>query len=341
VPPAARGKAHGAWRLAHSVNCIIRFAPCALRFARPPLQKLLINRGYVMIQEFEFVQPKDLREVLTLLDKHQEQGNARLIAGGTDIVPGFQQEASRFKDIKLLIDIQGLKELKIIEKENNQVIIGAGVTFSELIKHPLIKELYPLLAKAAGSIGSVQIRNRATIAGNFVNNAPCADSVPPLLVYDAEIQIQSSNKNRKVSLENFLLKPYKTQLQPDEIVTRVVLPVPGNDYRGDFYELGRRRGVAISRITLALLLEIQDSVIQEIRISSNAVTPIGKRFKQLEKSATGKKVTTELFRQLAQELGQQVLDITGLRWSTDYKLPVLQQMFYQLLENVCDNKKTG
>jgi len=289
-----------------------------------------------MIQEFEFVQPNDIREALDLL----EHGNARLIAGGTDIVPGFQQEASRFKDIKLLIDIHGLKELKIIEKENNHVIIGAGVTFSELIKHPVINELYPLLAKAAGSLGSAQIRNRATIAGNFVNNAPCADSVPPLLVYDAEIQIQSSNKKRKVSLENFLLEPYKTQLQPDEIVTRVVLTVPGDNYRGDFYKLGRRRGVAISRISLALLLDIQDSVIREIRIASGAVTPIGKRFTQLEKLAYGKKVTHELFQQLAQELGQQVLNITGLRWSTGYKLPVLEQMFYQLLENVYEHKKT-
>jgi xanthine dehydrogenase FAD-binding subunit len=310
----------------------------------------------MMIRKFEFVQPEDLRETVELLDKHQKQGKTRLIAGGTDIVPGFQQEASRFKDIDLLIDIHGLKELKIIKREKNHVIIGAGVTFSQLIKHPLIKELFPLLAKAASSIGSVQIRNRATIAGNFVNNAPCADSVPPLLVYDAEIQIQSSNKKRKVSLEDFLLipsemkptkerhpadrewvggaTPYKTQLQPDEIVTRVILPVPGKDYRGDYYKLGRRRGVAISRISLALLVNIQDSIIQDIRIASGAVTPIGKRFKQLEKLARGKKATTDLFKQLAQELGQQILDITGLRWSTAYKLPVVQQTFYHLLENL-------
>jgi xanthine dehydrogenase FAD-binding subunit len=287
-----------------------------------------------MIQEIDFMQPKDLREAVELLDKYQKQGKARLIAGGTDIIPGFHQEAPRFKDIELLIDIHGLKELKIIERENNHVIIGAGVTFSELTRHPVIKEFYPLLAKAAGSIGSVQIRNRATIAGNFVNNAPCADSVPSLLVYDAEIQIQSSNQKRGVSLEDFLLKPYKTQLRPDEIVTRVVLPVPGNDYRGDFYKLGRRRGVAISRISLALLTDIQNSVIRDLRIASGAVTPIGMRFIQLEKSARGEKVSTDLYKRLAQELGQQILDITGLRWSTDYKLPVVQQMFYQLLESI-------
>jgi xanthine dehydrogenase FAD-binding subunit len=290
-----------------------------------------------MIQKLEFMQPKNLLETVELLGMHQKTGKARLIAGGTDIVPGFHQEASRFKDIKQLIDINSLKELKIIKRENNHVIIGAGVTFSQLINHPLIKELYPLLVKAAGSIGSVQIRNRATIAGNFVNNAPCADSVPPLLVYDAGIQIQSSSKKQEVYLEDFLLKPYKTQLRQDEIVTRVVLPVPGTDYRGDFYKLGRRRGVAISRISLALLVDIKDSVIRDIRIASGAVTPIGKRFKQLEKMTRGNKVTTDLYLQLAQELGQQILDITGLRWSTAYKLPVVQQMFYQLLENVCDN----
>lgn len=287
-----------------------------------------------MIREFEFVRPKDLQETLGFLDKHLEKGNARLIAGGTDIIPGFQQEASRFKGIDLVIDIHGLDELGTIKREKNFVTIGAGVTFSVLSGDPVIKELFPLLAKAAGSIGSVQIRNRATIAGNFVNNAPCADSVAPLLVYDATIHIHSLSKKRKIALENFLIKPYKTQLQPDEIVTRVSLPIPGDNYRGDFYKLGRRRGVAISRISLALLVDIQDSIIRDLRLASGAVTPIGKRFKHLEKLAQGKKLTPGLSKQLAQELGKQILEITGLRWSTDYKLPVVQQMLFQLLENI-------
>jgi CO/xanthine dehydrogenase FAD-binding subunit len=287
-----------------------------------------------MIKQFKFEQPKDLQGALRLLDKYRGY-NARLIAGGTDIVPGFQQESSRFKDIEILIAIHDIKELKLIERKGKHVFIGAGVTFSELTGHPLIKELYPLLVKAAGSIGSVQIRNRATIAGNFVNNAPCADSVAPLLVYEAMIQIQSPYKKRAVSLEDFLLNPYKTQLQPDEIVTRVDLPIIKKGIQGDFFKLGRRRGVAISRISLALLLDIENTFIHELRVASGAVTPIGIRFKQLEQSARGKKATPDLFAQLAQELGQQILDITGLRWSTAYKLPVAQQLFYRLLEDIC------
>lgn len=287
-----------------------------------------------MIPKFDFIQPKNLNDTLALLGKHQ--GNARLIAGGTDIIPGFQQEASRFKNIKALIDIHDLKELKIIERKDDHVMIGAGVTFTELTTHPVIKEIFPLLAKAAGSIGSLQIRNRATIAGNFVNNAPCADSVPSLLVYDAAVRMQSPRGEREIALENFLLKPYKTQLQPDEIVTQIVLPVIKENYRGDFYKLGRRRGVAISRISLAVLIDIdiKKSVIRDIRIASGAVTPIGKRFRQLEEFARGREATSDLFKQVAQELGKQILDVTGLRWSTPHKLPVVQQMFYQLLESL-------
>jgi xanthine dehydrogenase FAD-binding subunit len=293
-----------------------------------------------MIPKFEFIRPKDLQETVELLDRHGEQGHARLIAGGTDIIPGFQQESSRFTDIDMLIDIHGLEELKVVEREEKRVSIGAGVTFSELTGHPLVNELFPLLARAAGSVGSVQIRNRATLAGNFINNAPCADSAAPLLVYDAVLQLRSLHGSREIALADFLIKPYQTQLQPQEIVTRIVLPVPGKNYRGDFYKLGRRRGVAISRITLALLVDMQGSVLRDLRIASGAVTPIAKRFKSLEASARGKVANPELFKQLSRDLGQQVLDITGLRWSTVYKLPVVEQVFYQLLERVCNPRSS-
>jgi len=285
-----------------------------------------------MIPELEFFKPKDIKETLVLLEKYR--GNARVIAGGTDIIPGFQQGLKRFKNIKVLIDIHDLKELGTITREGDQVTIGAGVTFSCLNKNPLINKLFPILSQAAGSIGSVQIRNRAVLAGNFVNNAPCADSVPALLVYNATVCIESLQSKRQLPLEEFLIKPYQTQLEPDELVTQVTIPVLNENYRGDFYKLGRRRGVAISRISVALLLDIQDSIIQDFRVASGAITPIGKRFKSLEESARGKKAGSELFHKLAEELGQQMVDITGVRWSTEYKLPVIQKVFYRLLEDL-------
>ena len=285
-----------------------------------------------MIPELEFYRPKDINESLALLAEHR--GSARLIAGGTDIIPGFQQESKRFMNIKALIDIHGLEELGTITRDGDHVAVGAGVTFSRLNADALINELFPVLAKASGSVGSLQIRNRAVLAGNFVNNAACADSVPALLVYDAVVCIASQRGKREIRLEEFLVKPYQTQLQPDEMVTHVVLPVLDENYRGDFYKLGRRRGVAISRISLAVLLDVRESVIRDIRVASGAVTPIGQRFKVLEESARGKTAGPGLFQQLAKELGEQVVEITGLRWSSAYKLPVIQQVFYRLLESI-------
>jgi len=285
-----------------------------------------------MIPAIAYIRSEKIEEVVSLLA--QNQGESCVIAGGTDLIPGFHQGSSRFQNIKKLIDINQIEELKIIEKDDQKIIIGAGLTFSELEKSSIILDHFPLLAKAASTVGSVQIRNRATIGGNFCNNAPCADSVPPLLVYDAQIRVRSEKHEREIPLQQLLSKPYQTQLKPDELVTQIVLPLRFEDYRSDFYKLGRRRGVAISRITLALLMKIENLTIQDIRIASGAVTPIGVRFPVLEDFARGKQINDDLFKALAQKLGRAILEKTGLRWSTAYKLPVVQQMFYQLLNNV-------
>jgi CO/xanthine dehydrogenase FAD-binding subunit len=292
-----------------------------------------------MIPQLKFIRPQHLEEALDILAQHPQE--ARLLAGGTDIMPGFHQQSARFKDIKMLVDINRLDELRAMEKDGNGYKIGAAATFTNISNHPDIEKIFPVLTKAASSVGSVQVRNRATIGGNFINNAPCADTVPPLLAYGASIAIRSAAKTRQLPLEEFLEKPYKTQLKPGEIVTHILLPLPGENMKGDFYKLGRRRGVAISRISLALLADVRDCIIHDLRIAGGAVTPIGIRFKELEKTAKNRKAETALFKQLAQQMGKQVLDMTGLRWSSPYKLPVVQQAFYQLLEQVCGNPQAG
>ena len=286
-----------------------------------------------MIPEIEYIRPNNLQEALQALSENGE--TARVIAGGTDIIPGFHINSRRFRDIKALVDISTLPEVTAIRQETEGLHIGGAATFTEIVKHPVIREKYPLLADAAAQIGSVQIRNRATIAGNFVNNAPCADSVPPLLVYEAQITVRSVTGERQMPLGDFLVKPYSTQLQPEEIVTDIFLPPIPEGYHGEFYKLGRRRGVAISRITLAVLAKMQQGVIEDIRIASGAVTPIGARFPELEKMARGRPAEPDFLKELAIQLGEQILQRTGLRWSSAYKLPVVQQVFYQLLRRVC------
>lgn len=289
-----------------------------------------------MNPKFNYVAPSSLKSALKILS--DVKANAKILAGGTDIIPGFHIESKRFIDTELLIDIKKIKGLNEIKERKDFVEIGACVTFSQLSENEIIRKYFPLLAKAAESVGSVQIRNRATVVGNFVNNAPCADSVPPLLVYDAKIEIQSLNRKKEISLQKFLIKPYTTALKKNEIVTKIIIPKPDKELRGDFYKLGRRRAVAISRISLAVLMKKKNGLIDEIRIASGAVTPIGTRLYDLEIYAKGKEANSETFKELSIQLGQKVLEITGLRWSSEYKLPVLQQTFYQLLLKVSGNE---
>ncbi len=289
-----------------------------------------------MIPKLKFIRPKNLEEAVAVLGLHKQ--NAAVIAGGTDVVPAYQIDSVRYKDINVLVDIRCLNQLQEIKIEGDRLSIGAASTFTQLSTSPLIKEHVPVLARAALAVGSHQIRNMATVGGNIVNNAPCADSVPALLVHDAELVIRSQWGKRKIRLADFLVKAYTTQLEPGEIITSITLPIFPQGYKGDFYKLGRRRGAAISRISLALLVEVQGGIIRDFRVASGAVTPIGKRFPEIETFAKGKETTPRLFKDLAKQMGKEIMEITGLRWSSPYKLPVVQQAFYQLLERVCGDE---
>jgi xanthine dehydrogenase FAD-binding subunit len=286
--------------------------------------------------EIEFIRPDTLDDVLIQLAKTEYK--KRLIAGGTDIVPGIRQGLARFKHIRGLVDIHHLAELNFIRADKDYLRIGAAVTFSRIAGDEQVRKRASLLADAAIKIGSVQIRNRATIAGNFVNNAPCADSVPPLLVYNARVKLLSRKTQRELLLEEFLQGPYKTVLRADELVSEIIIPLDTHNYHGRFYKLGRRRGVAISRISLALLMQTSGNICRDTRIACGAITPIGMRLHQLETAFISVKLTTDRLKILAHNLAEQILQVSGLRWSTPYKLPVLQQIFYQIM---CDLTRTG
>jgi CO/xanthine dehydrogenase FAD-binding subunit len=284
-----------------------------------------------MIPKHKFIKAENLDEVLKLLNENE---GAKLIAGGTDIIPGFHIESARFKDIKFLIDINRIKDFKLIQLTDDHLSIGASSNFTQIINDPLVNKYFPILVKAVSQIGSHQIRNRATIGGNFINNAPCADSVPALLIYDANLEIRSIDETKEIPLSEFLIKQYQTALNKNEVVTKIKFPLLKENYSGKFYKLGRRRGVAISRISLAVLMRQENGIIEDIRIACGAVTPIGTRFNEIEAMMKSKAADSKLFKEAAQKIGEHILELTGLRWSSIYKLPVVQQKIYQLLEEI-------
>ncbi len=285
-----------------------------------------------MIPELEFSRPESIKETLHLLA--QTDRNSRLLAGGTDIITGIQMNSKRFRNIDLLIDINQIPELKGVKETDDYILIGGNVTFTELMESQIAQKALPLLTKASSMVGNVQIRNRATITGNVINNAPCADAIPALLVYDAIIKIESISKRRKLPLQQFLTGTYKTLIQPDELVTQILIPKEATKLKGAFYKLGRRKSVAISRIALAVLLDVENNRIKEIKIANGAVSNIGERLPELEKWANGKELSDDLFKSLATKMAQKLIDENGLRWSSAYKITVLQQAFFQLFKNL-------
>ncbi len=270
----------------------------------------------------KYYKPKTISEAAQLL---QEFGEAQIIAGGTDSIPGYHHSSRRFQ-ADTLIDIGAIAELREMISNDSEIMIGAGTSFSDLLSNELVRKKLGILADAVSQIGSVQIRNRATIGGNISNNAPCADSVPPLLALGAKLELTSWDSKRIVELSDFLKDAYNTDLRKNEILTKIIIDLSHiQNLKGFFYKLGRRRGVAVSRLTFACLYDKSNGILHELRFAVGAITPIGKRFREIEEIYQNKKITSEMIESLIKMLADKVLEISGLRWSTLYKLPVLTE----------------
>lgn len=203
--------------------------------------------------------PKTLDEALALL----KSDGVTTIAGGTDVIVQGRLQT------KCLSELTQVTE----DPDSHEVSIGAAVTFNRITDHPLLRERYPLLVQACHTVGSHQIRNRATIGGNIVNAAPCGDSIPPSILYDASVELRSHAATRRMSLAEFLLSGYKTQRQPDELLTRVILPPPAHPKaKGFYHQLGRRNALNITRQSLTALLEFAaDGTVSYCRLVDGAL----------------------------------------------------------------------
>lgn len=170
------------------------------------------------------------------------------IAGGSDLIVKIRN--GLYPQLEGLVDISGLTPLNIIRTDENRVIIGSGCTMSQIINDHLIQDYFPALAKAASTVGALQIRNSATIGGNVANASPAGDTIPALYSLEARVIISGCSGSRKINIEDFLLSPGKTKLEPGEIIEGFTLLL--RKTRGTFLKLGERRAHAISKINMAV-----------------------------------------------------------------------------------------
>jgi CO/xanthine dehydrogenase FAD-binding subunit len=178
-----------------------------------------------------------------------EGGGARALVGGTDLLVGLRHHTI---EPRLIIDLKAIPDLpEPIAVGDAGVRVGPTLTMGELAAHPVVRRWYPALVEAALTVGSVAIRNRASLVGNACNGSPAADTVPALLIHDASITVASRAGERTVPLDDFFLGPRRTLCGPDELVTRVEIPRPPKGSGSAFRRLTRRRGVDLATVSVA------------------------------------------------------------------------------------------
>lgn len=194
---------------------------------------------------FDYARPTSLREALALL---RDVPDARPLLGGTDLLVGLRKGTLR---PPLVIDLKRVADLPAgIEQTDSALRISATTVLTDLIADERVRSRFPALVEAALVVGSIQIRNRATLAGNIANASPAADTAPPLLVYGAVVEILGASSRRRVPLTEFFLGPGATVLAPGELVTAVELPLPDEAMGSAFARMTRRRGVDLATVNL-------------------------------------------------------------------------------------------
>jgi xanthine dehydrogenase iron-sulfur cluster and FAD-binding subunit A len=281
------------------------------------------------VKPVHYLAVRTVLEACDLLSEHGE--NARVLAGGTDLLIEWRRASK--KTPKVVLDISRVAELGGIAESDGSLTIGPLATHADLQRSDLVAEFAPLLASAASVIGSPQIRARGTVGGNIMNAAACADTVPPLVALGAVVMLRSKGGARELALADLFLKPYQTQAKPDELLTGIRFPKLPADARSAFIKLGRRNALAISRMSVAAVLQVGgDDRVAQARIVPGAVFPIWKRVPEAEQMLVGEKPSAKLFAAAGQKVSEEMIKATGRRWSTEYKEPVIAVLVRRALE---------
>jgi carbon-monoxide dehydrogenase medium subunit/xanthine dehydrogenase FAD-binding subunit len=298
------------------------------------------------VTRFDYFRPAGLVQACEFLSAHS--GWAKVIAGGTDLLiavrrgqwpPAGSRGAEEQGAVPIdnlspertrawVVDVSCLQELRGIRDHEGLIVsIGAACTHTQVAESTEIKRFAPMLAVASESVGSVQIRNRGTIGGNIMNASPAADTLPALVALDARAVLVSPSGTRELAVAELVTGPYRTCAREDEILARVEFQKLPQGARMAFTKLGRRSSMAIARLSCAVaLVPGPDGTVREARISAGAAFPRPVRIGAAEEVLVGRVPDAEAAREAGEKAALEMVRVTGVRWSTDYKHPVLSTL---------------
>lgn len=260
---------------------------------------------------FDYLKPVSLKDACTLRAEHA--GASQLLLGGTDLIVEMDQG---LLSPDLLIDLKGIGDLRGIREEKDEIVIGAAVTFTELIKSKTISEQYQALTEASKLVASVGVRNVATLSGNICHAVPSAEGAAPLLIRDAELTAISTSGERRLSIHDFFAGPRKTALTAEEIVTAIHIPKSSLKSGENYLKLGRYRGEDLAQVGVAVGVDEK----YQYKIAYAAVGPVPLRITKAEEILQGAPPSEKSLAAAVEAVKQSVSPITDIRASKEYRL---------------------
>lgn len=270
-----------------------------------------------------YAKPRTLDEALSLLG----EAPWTILAGGTDFYPALGNRPPTGN----VLDINGLNELAGISETATHLVIGARTTWTDIIRHALPPSL-DALKQAAREIGSVQIQNVASVAGNLCNASPAADGVPALMVLDAEVELRSLGGTRILPLGAFILGNRKTALKPGEIVTAIRIPLMSLAGGSSFRKLGARRYLVISIAMAAARVVVgKEGRIETAAVSVGACSAVAQRLPALEAALVGLRPGQDLEHAVETAGLDELSPIDDVRGSAGYRLSAAREIVRRAL----------
>jgi carbon-monoxide dehydrogenase medium subunit len=269
------------------------------------------------VKDFTYLAPTTLREAVELLAEHR--GKTKVLAGGTDLM--LQLQDGMWAP-EYVVAVRNIPELNVLDfHARSGLTLGAATTLRRIETSRAVRERYPELATGASEIGSVQIRNLASLGGNMCTATPSADGVPALVSLEATARIASVRGERTVPLEAFFIGVRKTVLEPDELVVDLHIPAPPPRTSGAYVKLDTRpqMDLAIVGVATTVSLAAADSVIKKVTICLGAVATTPIRVREAEEILTGRPFSEELLAEAGQAAARAARPISDVRASADYR----------------------
>ena len=276
--------------------------------------------------------PKTLQEYHKIYSEI-EDSNIIIFSGGTDVMIGrydLPQNA-------VILDISGISELKGIDKKENKIIIGSCTTLNELLHSTIIRDEIPILVKAIKTMASEQVRNRATIGGNIGNASPAGDTIIPIVVLGAEIEVFSPELNqlRIISIDELFCGPCATTLKKGEIITKIIIPLLQDDaVMYYFRKIGQRNAMTITKASLSAIAKLSESKVEWIRLAPGSVSPTVHRMTKTEEFLRGKELTPQVVEEAKNILENEISPITDIRSTKAFRELVTKNLLRDCLRKI-------